>query len=303
MGLDASVMCLCFAEGKAKPLPFHGQIKVGEQGLELEEPFKGNEKKHELFYEWLETACPHFNMDIASEVFSWPGMFCFRQTLEFIGGQHFPTLLRALPAGMTPGSPTTVFETNKMLDELKFFSKNASLGWSTVLMNTETGKEMAEFIAAYKGIFVWTEKQMEIGIDDDGFFVRRTDSGDSVLHQVYSAPDRPQITGRNSDSILFRSVGFEQIILERNEHQVPTLVEFVDVTSGTRFRSTVALSENVPQSEDRMLDDKGRHRREYPCRMHATTRAQVVADFDYVVIPLQKLCKASIETGNPIRWA
>jgi hypothetical protein len=151
MGLDGSVMCRCYAEGKVKPLPFSGKIIQSEDGLDLDEPYEGNEERYQQFHEWVKTACEHPFMHLVCESWSWSGVWIFRQTLEFAGRQHFPTLLRVLPEGMRTTKPTPITEAFEMLEELNFFCEKAALGWATVLVNSDTGTQIAEFVAASKG--------------------------------------------------------------------------------------------------------------------------------------------------------
>lgn len=283
MGLDASVMCTCFAEGKAAALPLGLPVEMDEHGfLRLAQPCNGNEENYKRFDLWMETACPHPMMNLASDLISWPGLRIFQQTLVSAGAQHFPALLRELPAGNNSSS-TAAASAAVMLQELEFFSGDADLGLRTSLVNTATGGEIYESISAYEGTQVIAPDGLAIGIDDDGFFVRQTVDGIA--------------------KVLFRSVTFEQVVVATDENGRPRLVEYVDIVSGQRFRSDLVIADRDPRGPDgRLVNDKGRPRFEPVLRLHATTRKQAAVDFDYILAPLQKLCSASSATGNPLRW-
>ena len=100
MGLDASVMCNCYREGKAKPCPFPEHFYVDEEGfpaLNLRHEY--NEDKFEAFDEWLATCCDHPDMDFAAVfIANWKGYRSFLQALEQLGWDRFPTLHAELPA-------------------------------------------------------------------------------------------------------------------------------------------------------------------------------------------------------------
>ena len=47
---------------------------------------------------------------------------------------------------------------------------------------------------------------------------------------------------------------------------------------------------------------KGQVRFEYPTKMVTEHRDRSPQDYAEIIEPLRTICKASIETGNPIRW-
>jgi hypothetical protein len=49
----------------------------------------------------------------------------------------------------------------------------ADLGQTTVLLDTDTGEELQEYIAAYGGQFHIGQSGENFGVDEEGFFIRR----------------------------------------------------------------------------------------------------------------------------------
>lgn len=80
---------------------------------------------------------------------------------------------------------------------------------------------------------------------------------------------------------LFRAARFSQRVLPGDE---------VEFTAG-RQRVRVAMP------------PVGARAGEPPERLRVATRPQPTTDFAYIVGPLRMLCKASVETGNPVMWS
>src|SRR5690348_8501537 len=83
MGLDASVMCNCYREGKTTPCPYPEHFELDEEGFpRLNMPYEGNEDKFDTFEEWLVDCCAHPHMDYAAVfVANWKGYRSFLQAL------------------------------------------------------------------------------------------------------------------------------------------------------------------------------------------------------------------------------
>src|SRR5262249_7866310 len=147
---------------------------------------------------------------------SWPSYRSFQQALARAGWEHFPTLSAELPnsnGGTTPAAAAPA-----LLAELSLFAARADLGWTTVLVNTDTGEELHESIAAYGGEFIYGHSGHDIGVDEDGFFIRRRTEG----------------TSRE----VFRARRVEQIPPDLNSIKPgdEPMVEYVDLDSGRRYR-------------------------------------------------------------------
>jgi hypothetical protein len=169
-----------------------------------------------------------------------------------------------------------------MLEELAFFSEQAQLGSTTLLIDTDMGEELHEYITAYDGVFHYGADGIDMGVDEGGFFVCERE-------------------GRE----LFRSMKFQQNLLNKGFRKLlrRSAVEFIDLETGRRFlcRQGVLRISNWP--DGRMQDERGRLHFEYPVRLHVTTRQRHPLEFEHILRPLRRICEAAVETGNPIRWS
>jgi hypothetical protein len=277
-------MCTCFADGLAKSPPFPDDVELDGCGfLTLGFPHEDDQDKHRLFDQWLNTACMHPDMEYASEfVSNWSGYRSFQQALAATGGCWFPTLIGELPEGS--GGLTSAAAAAKMLEELTSFIEWDNLGWKTVLVDTDTGQELQEYIEAYDGIFHLGADGIDMGVDERGFFIRRR-HGDRYRE-------------------LFRSRRLQQSLLDGGLRKLlrKPAIEFLDLESGQKFRCHQRVFHIAPWPDGRMQDDEGELCVSYPARLHVTRRERRALEFEYIVLPLRRLCQAAVETGNPIRW-
>jgi hypothetical protein len=275
MGLALRVSCRCFVEGKTQP-PFSGPIKVGEDGaVYLDLPLEGYEEKYTLFSIWKETGCEHERMSYASDVINWGAYRSFQQALEAAGWEHFPTLKAEMP--VNDERITSADAAPAMLEELLFFSTEADLGQTTVLVDTDTGEDLQEYIADYGGQFHIGQSGENFGVDEEGFFIRR-DLDDGAKE-------------------VFRAMRIEQKIPESNFEGVRSqfMVEFINLDSGVRYVC------GEPMVKISRWPD-GRFRLEYPARMHVTKRKREALEFEAVVNSLGAIFEAAVKIGNPIYW-
>ncbi len=282
MGLTVKVMCRCFVEGKVQA-PFSAPISVAEDGsLFLDFPWEGNEEKHILFSNWLESGCEHRWMDYASDVINWTGYRLFQQALADVGWEHFPTLKAELPNtndGATPASAAA-----KMLEELFFFSERADLGQVTVLVDSDTGEELHEYVAAYDGEFSYKPNGDSFGVDDAGYFIR--------------------LNVNQTKQEVFRAMRVEQLVPDPSTVTISdqTLVEFINLDTGDRYAYPEPVVKIIYWPNGALQNAEGQMRLGYPNRMHVTTRKRTAVDFEVVITSLRNACKAAIEIGNPIAW-
>jgi hypothetical protein len=136
----------------------------------------------------------------------------------------------------------------------------------------------------------------EVGKDT---FLVATATGE-VLHRhiaasegvfLYGADGRPR-AGVNSShffvedpatrAILFRSVCFRQTRVAAPSGEDLVLLE--DLDGGGSYCGPVAVQV-------------------LPAELHVETRVVKPADFDHILGPLETLFKASVESGNPVRWS
>jgi len=264
MGLVIRVWCRCFVEGKTHP-PFSGPVKVGEDGdVYLDLPWEGNEEKHTLFNRWRESGCEHERMSYASDVIQWSAYRSFQQALEAAGWEHFPTLRAEMP--INGQRITAANAAPQMLDELFFFSTKADLGQTTVLLDSDTDEELQEYVAAWGGQFHVGRSGEDLGVDEEGFFIRRSDKGGNEV---------------------FRAMRIEQKILDSS-------VEFINLDSGLRYIC------GEPMIKVNWSD--GRLQCGYPARMHVIKRKRNALEFEAVVNSLRAIFEAADKIGNPICW-
>jgi hypothetical protein len=243
MGLDAFVRCRCWEDGGYQPPPI--PVSVDEDGiLSATEPCGDEEWR--AVDAWKATACPHEDMEAASEhISNWGGYRAFQSALETAGWQHFPTLKAELPnanGGQMPAEAST-----RAFAELIYFTEHADVGTETVLLDEDTGTEVTAYIAAYHGE-TYFYLDWRAGVSPDGFVVRK--DGQPV----------------------FQSMRFEQIG-----------DDLVDGDQRVKWFMKEPLGEGAK-------------------RFHVVTRPITTDHFGYVVEPLKILCRASIETGNPVVW-
>lgn len=287
MGLDASVRCTCYEDGRTLPPPVPAELLAfdDEGWLQLDLPYEGNEEQFARFARWWSASCEHEDMRAARvHVSNWSGYRAFQQALGRAGWARFPTLKAELPE--VNGGSTSAAAAALALEELAWFREHADLGHNWFLVDGETGETLHEYIAAYEGKFVLGGRSgMDVGIDPEGLFiVSRTE------------PPRE----------LFRALRLEQRLLDPAREAAggdPGPVELVDLDTGRRLECEMAVSGNqVPWPDGRMQDDEGRLRFSYPRRLQVERRAISPSTFDYVLQPLEEVFRAAVATGNPVHW-
>jgi hypothetical protein len=285
MGLDASVMCNCFRQQRTSNPPVPREwLHIDEDGYLSLRPERESDEAFFKVYEWEQTACEHPGMEQASEhIGNWSGYRAFQEALEQAGWHLFPTLEAELPENN--GGQTSPASARLCLEELACFRSLETLGEKACLVDSATGEEVHRHIAAYDGVFVWAGSVgLEVGLGEFDFFVRDASTG----------------------SDLFRSRHFRQRVLEPKrvgrDWDIGE-VELTNMDSGERFRSPVAVrGRQVPWPSGRWEDDEGRCNFAVPVEFHVEARPILPQDFDYTVTALEKVFRAAVETGNPVRW-
>lgn len=271
MGLDATVMCACFRQGRiVSPFPAHTMInEYGELALDF--PELGHEEDYARFYEWLTTAtlCEHPDMEYATiRISTWAGVHYFQAALEKAGWDQFPTLRAYLPeanGGQLPASAARA-----ALDELQTFKERYSSS-VPVLVNVETGAlEREEGFAFYSGGYSKGISGGIVAMDLDGVYV-----------EVNTPPP----------SKSFRSRHFEQLVVPQQEGRSHARPEIVlrDLESGESCVSPHHVTHP-----------------DYPfafrVELRVESRTQRADRFTYILEPLEQILQAAHETGNPVRW-
>lgn len=283
MGLVVKVMCRCFVDGKVQA-PFPAPVGVAEDGsLHLGLPREEHEQTHILFANWRESACEHEGMAYVSDVMNWTAYRLFQQTLADVGWKSFPTLQAELPN--TNDGVTSASAAAEMLEELAFFSERADLGQVTVLVDSDTGEELHEYVAAYGGEFRHGPTGDTFGVDAAGFFIR--------------------LKVNQTQQEVFRAIRVEQVVPDPSTVTTgkQSLVEFINLDTGFRFSYPEPVVKIVYWPNGALQNTEGQMRLGYPHRMHVLTRQRTAADFADVVSALRTVCKAAVEIGNPIVWS
>ncbi|WP_447778683.1 hypothetical protein [Variovorax boronicumulans] len=278
MGLDASVRCNCWERGLTQPTPLAPRIAIDEEGYPALKD--DDDADFGVFWEWLQTCCVHPDMKQAHEhLANWHGYREFVQALIQAGAaKRFPILFDNLPEANGGLAPAAVAP--RMLAELSDFEQSGRFGQRFVLLDSTSGDELRSASESHQ--FVLTS-ELRLGVDAEGFFV---------------------VT--ENDDVLFRSKRFTQALLapEGSDPVRSGPALLTDLDSGTSFRCARAMpGPAIAWPDGRMQNDAGQFRSSYPTAVYFERRDHTSADFNYIVEPLRVLCKAAIETGNPIRWS
>lgn len=284
MGLDASVICNCFRDGKTKPPPCPPEwLTIDSEGyVNLKSEYDSEDLWNPL-YAWQQSCCEHDGMNYAeTHISNWAGYRLFQDALGTIGWEHFPTLESQLPnnnGGLTPAAESTL-----AIQELLRFENAEQIGLKTVLVDATTGDLLQEHIPSYSGIFFMSGSNgFDAGLSEDAFFAK----------------------DRSSNTELFRAVRFKQFHPDGQPvtgHRAGLVWE--DLDSGQMFISNAAVGgREVPSPDGRWQDDNGRCNISYASEMRVEQRGREVQQYDYVVQALRAVFQASVETGNPVRWS
>ncbi len=275
MGLDASVMCNCYARGLTTTPPYRECVRVDDEGyLGLDLPWESHRAEHDAFDNWMGSACAHENMAASSErISNWSGYRSFQEALALVGWEQFPTLHAVLPNAN--GGLVSAADSARCLEELRTFEEHYRARVPT-LFDSDTAAIIFQYIQAYNGVFIDDGKSgVSVGLDERGLFVLEFQ------------------TRRE----LFRAMRFEQRPVAHDG------AELVDLDTGARL--TIALrihGHEIPWPDGRMQDDQERWRFSEPERMHVARHEQSAADFQRVLTSLRAVFTASVDNSNPVRW-
>ena len=279
MGLDADVRCRCWEEGRvASPPPFAQHVRVDEEGWPgLDLPWQGNQDKHRALDDWRQTCCRHKNMRYADEhISNWGGYHLFQAKLAEFGWPHFPTLQRILPE--SNGGTVSPADSAAALEELDDFARR-DFGKQIVLVDADTSEVLQEYVPQYEGVFSWGPGGWQGGVDPEGFFVRRQYGG---LMKWLGTRE------------LFRSRRFTQDKVGSREFL------FRDERTGATAASPMGVSKPGVLTVD--PKDGGGDSPAYPKRLTVESRRLDAEAFEYILRPLRVVFRASVVTGNPVRW-
>lgn len=267
MGLDASVMCTCYRDGKALICPFPDDYYIDNDGYPTVKlaSDETDDEKSDKFDRWLASCCPHPYMELQLvSIESWKRYESFRDALGHIGWEQFPTLKRVLPEenhGMMPASVAP-----QALAELEHFRTLDGVT-RTFLINSDTEEIIGSDSIEYSRDGT---AGLRAGFDDDGFFI---------------------IDTWEFKRELFRARRFEQCVVQDEINQY----RYRDLD--TEQHLVCNLPVRVFKQGDLGL------RQEYPRLMHIEARKVETEYYEAVLKPLLTIFQTAIDTGNPVRWS
>lgn len=275
MGLDA-VVYRNHRDEKLKPFPgYERYVNFDEDGFPyLDLPYEGNEPVFERFEQWVYEEMFESGGIIYYEthIATWNGYRAFLTALDKIGWAHFPILHAYLPDGNEGMMPPEAAYT--ALEELERFYEKRDKITTPCLVDTETGELIREYNPLRGGVFQRGET-INIGLDEDGFFIRESTEEDDLF----------DLDGRE----LFRARRVEQRQRENGD------VEYYNADDETRFVCRQAVSRFRP-------DDEGKLTAVRIHLLHVEERPLDIKRFDYILAQLRGVFKAATEVGTPVIW-
>ena len=283
MGLDATVMCNCYRDGKTSPPPFlRDWLEVDDEGyLNLKKEHDNDDNWH-TFYQWEQDCCEHHRMEYADErIANWTGYRLFRQALGEVGWEHFPVMLDQLPSGN--GGLMESIMCEQALRELDYLVAKEVIGIKTVLADTGTGEEIWEHVSAYEGVMIMSgTRGFNAGLGEFEFFAIDSDSDEELF--------------RATRLRQFRQDGHE---ITQHGHGIC----WENLDTGEVFASGMAIGRQaIPWEDGSWTNAQGQYRYRYPREFHVERRPWLVSDLDFIMTALRNVFTASVETGNPVRW-
>lgn len=279
MGLGASVMCTCHARGLTGPPPYAEHVHLEQGFLSLDLPWEDHRAEHDAFDAWRLHACAHDDMELAGAyIANWGGYRMFREALASVGWECFPTLAAVLPHAN--GGFVEAADSARCLDELAVFEARYRADVAA-LFYTDTGALLHHHNRAYDGLFLYAGRSsgVEVGVDERGLFVRE---------------------GEPFHRELFRAKRVEQRPFELDGAEA---AELVDLDSGARFTMRTQIHGlAIPWPDGRMENDAHRFRFSVPGHLHVADDTLTAAAFADTLDALRLVFRASVESGNPVRW-
>lgn len=269
MGLDAFVRCNCFWEGRTSEPPFARElVTVDEEGCwDVAVPHEESYELSEALWDWRETACRHPMMELASErVCNWAGKEFFLRALQRIGTQYFPVLWNEFP--QHNGGQLTPEHAAIALQELARLQQQPNMGAIVELI-----EEDGNVIWSGEGVWMLHGSQ-QVCLMREGL---------SVLDDSHTAP-------------LFQARRVAQQQLDAQTYR------WRDLDSQKTFDTTFSLTVEIPWPDGEWQNDEGRSNFRFVERAGVVQRALTAKDLNYIIQPLEKLFRASIESGNPVVW-
>ncbi len=279
MGLDATVRCRCFEEGKLKPGPLPlDDLYIDEEGYlsshKLDAAYErltyrqfdaryGDLQRE--FEDWTVSCCDHEYGEYCSErVGNISGCAQFEAVVEAVGGEaEFPLLAKLLPH--TNGGTYPAEMAAATLEELDRFIEKVSDVDEWVLCDAESNTEI--WTSTEKASFPWM-----IGPYDE---VRMTGGKVCFLHA-----GRPPV----------ETTHFKQVPLGKPSESGCQQMEIICLDTGATTETFDSIGPEGALKTEREF-------------YVTSTKAPFLYEGRYGTAErIRNLLVASLETGNPIRW-
>ena len=258
------MVCNCYKEGKTSEPPHKEYIRESIEGLELDLPWEENQDAHNEFYEWTQSlACAHEDMELCSErLANISGLSSFKALLERLGREKYPVISGNLP--VTNGGFLSVDLAQPMLDEILRIEREPGKEKRVYLFQGDEHLVSSAYIRQHY-IFAFEGDKNFLGLNSDRFF---------ILNQK-------KFLGISRTKKVFESTHFK--IKARGRKQF----EYIDIESG----KSATIGMRIGNRELKLSN--------YTIETRATL---IREEYAYIIDPLKRLVKASIESGNPIIW-
>lgn len=203
MGYSAFVPCRCYQDGIAAPAPF--EILEFDEGRPILAKSQWSRENWEAYDEWLESACDHPRMQMASEwIANVSGMAFLRDTAAEIGEGKLPFLIKCLPRSNEGQVEPEVLPS--FLGESKWLRSAGNIGSRAALVHVESGRTACE-----DSPMLMLSPTHRTGLDQGGFFVFENgevafQSSRFTQHELCTSPVRYRLqdaaSGATYDSPL-----------------------------------------------------------------------------------------------------
>lgn len=275
MGLDAYVPCNCYREGKTKtPPPTQEELCIDEDGFLRPvryrdipyDEIKDDEEFRKIYDElddWKWNACDHKY-----------GNYIDERVGNWSTARYFTWVVRQFPEGSFPllidlipaanGGSVPVKDAPEILRELAELRKRLPEIKGFFLMDGMKDQVLYDGSDYLDGNFAWIDKQI-LGFDENGLYV---------------------LDGETEEQ-LFKAKEVMETVETDADGKKRTL--WTDVSDSEN--KIVVNHEPISELEDGVVG-----------YLKVEIRP-MSADDVYAIEPLERLFKASIETGNPVFWA
>jgi hypothetical protein len=290
MGLIARVWCNWTEAAKNNPYPFETGFHINEDGWP-EFDFAEGSNKHDRFgqawhrlVDWLNEVCDEAY--VYQRIAGWGELAEFKWALEQVGWEEFPTFQREFERMHTsrPSSPEAAAD---LLAELGHFRQQTGIGYVNFLVLSEKGEVRRSYvpgIGLQPAFIMNASPGIDIGFDERGAFITERNS----------RPPRE----------LFRSMRFEMRLLNPRppSKEPPGLRYRVEYVAHDSEQRLVCDAPMVVDFYRR--NEEGIWRVEHSALpLHVEKRLVGAEHFDWLVANFERVCRAAVETGNPIYWS